>query len=110
MAGLILDKTATLWRLTPSSPAAFGTTQVQAVTCAIVPVSKLDHISPYSYEATHLVYVPHWLELRKGDEIRYGRRPLDDYNDVQPYVYVISGRTAYSQGGAQTIYYATERE
>ena len=111
MANVLLDLRADVWRRIGSLTSGFEDTKIfTQIPCALVPISKLDHQQPYNFEATHTVFLPFWLQLRKEDELRYGRRPLDTYGDVQPMVYVLNGRTPYSIGGLQVVWYATERE
>ena len=107
---MILDKLASVWR-TSKSGAGYSDGQIYAsIQVAIVPISKLDRSNPYAYEATHVLWVPFWLDLRKEDQVRYGRRLPDSQGNVVPYIYVINGKATYSLGVSQVMLYATERE
>jgi hypothetical protein len=110
MSNMLLNKRADVWRRVGTIGSFADTEVYNQIPCAFVPISKLDHTQPYNFEATHIILVPYWLFLRKEDELRYSRRPLDDYSDVQPVVFVLNGRTPYSQGGNQVVWYASERE
>jgi hypothetical protein len=126
MAGLILDRIAALWRMVmvpppsgltaplisisaPAAGTSVETLIIASVPCAILPVSTQDRNSMYSYESTHVIWVPEWLELRQEDQLRYGRRTPDMFGNVNPYVYTVNGRRHISQSIPQTAWYVTER-
>ena len=112
-AGMILDRTASIWRFTNKPGAARTRDQTQAygsVKCSIVPVSSFDSPQAYRYESTHILWVENWLVLRKGDEVRYGRRLPDEFGSVAPEVFVINGRRRYSESVQLAAYYVREGE
>jgi hypothetical protein len=79
------------------------------IPCQIIPMSSFDRQQAYSLEATHVVWVPRWLELLKEDEIRCGRR-TDPFNNQLTYVYMVNGRRRFRLGLQHRAYYTTERE
>ena len=113
MSGIILDKVGSVWRLTnnPSGRPQRSVTQVYSgIRCAIVPISTFDAPEPYRNVSTHVVWVEHWLILRKEDEIRWGRRTQDDFNNVLAEVFTINGRRRFSMSVQLAAYYAREGE
>lgn len=108
MQGILLDRQVAIWRkvLVGSN---YTDTRIKASTrCAIIPISALAMVSPYAYESTHLVWVDHWLVLRKEDQIRAGRRQSDAQGDILEAVYTINGVREYRLGIPQRAYYARE--
>lgn len=110
MPGLILDRTAAVWRMNAATGGYTETPVFSAIRCAILPVSKFDAQVSYALQSTHVIWVAHWLELRKEDELRVGRRLADAFGNVQPWIYVINGRSQFSPGIPTTAFYASERE
>lgn len=112
MSGLILDRTASVWRTVGTGGGNYALKEAYlAIKCAIVPISSFDSEQSHFYESTHIVWTEHWLVLRKEDEIRYGRRPPDAFNNVIPWTYVVNGRRSFSGlGVAQTAWYCKEKD
>lgn len=108
MQGILLDRVASVTRRV-SQPTGYNDTVVyQSIRCAIVPISKLDQATPYAYESTHLIWVDYWLELRKEDQVKWARRPLNPQGDIVPWIYTINGRREFHLGIPQIAYYARE--
>lgn len=119
----ILDLSVAVWRNLPVLPpgAAAQNFKLQPtkwtnVPASIVPISSFDQSQPYSYGSTHVLWVPYWLDLLKDDEVRYGRRPRDEFSQlaaaqIVPFVYVVNGRRRFpGQGPTLTAYYAKEKD
>lgn len=79
------------------------------IPCLVVPVSSFDRTVSTALESTHIVWVPRWLDILKGDELRTGRRS-DDFGDKLTYTYVVNGRRRFTVGLQHKAFYATERE
>ena len=79
------------------------------IACQFVPMSSFDRQQAYSLEATHVLWVPRWMDLKKEDQIRTGRR-TDPFNNQLTYVYVVNGRRRFRLGLQHRAYYCTERE
>jgi len=107
---VLLDKRASIWRKVDVANVFADTEVYGSIPCAIVPISKLDQVVPYAYESTHVIWVPYWLELRKEDQIRYGRRLADAFGNVVPWTYVINGRRQFDLGIRQLAFYSKEME
>ena len=106
---MILNRTASVWRMI-GTPSSFVETQVYgSVRCAIIPISSLDVQQPYAFQSTHVVWMPFWAELMKEDQIRWGRRK-DRYGNVTPWVYFVVGRRDFREGPRQLAWYAQERD
>jgi hypothetical protein len=111
MGGLLLDLTAAVWRMTAAPGGGFVEGVIYpAVRCAIVPVSSFDSNQPFAYQSTHIVWVQNWVQLRKEDQVRYGRRLPDLAGNVVPYVYVVNGLRRFTDGGTQRAYYVREQD
>lgn len=116
MSAPALDKRADLYRLIPNPNAGQAQQPNQIVArvltfqCAIEPLSEFDADVPYARSSTHAVYAPSWLQLRKDDEIRWGRRLPDVFGTVQPWVYTVNGRQLSTQAIGLVLYYATEKD
>lgn len=109
----VLTRTGQLWRKVPTNgPGQLGeamTMLVPALAFEVVPVSRFDSQQPYTLEATHILWVPRWQELRKEDEVRYGEW-TNSLGVTQPFRYVVNGKRQFRTGFRQTAYYCTERE
>ena len=82
---------------------------LKGVACQIIPVSSFDRVQAFNVEATHVIWLPAWIELLKEDEIRCGRR-TDQFGDLLTYVYVVNGRRRFRLGLQHRAYYCGERE
>jgi hypothetical protein len=112
MPGLILDRIAEVWRF--SAVSGFGQHQTETLAiprmqCAIIPVSSLAAEVTYGYEATHIIWVAHWLTLRREDEVRWGRREGDAFGDMEMIRYTIRGSRLFKLGGTQRAFYSKEQ-
>lgn len=111
MSPPILDLEVAVFRNFSVGGGSMSTQQAFArLRCAIVPVSRLDSPQDYAYESTHVVWVPHWIALRKEDELRYGRRPPDPFGNIVQFVYVLNGHTRITQSVQLHAYYAREKD
>ena len=110
---VVLTRRGQLWRSVPTTnPGVLGESMqlvMPQVPFEVVPISKLDTNTPFALEATHLLWVPRWLLLRKLDEIRYGEWS-SSLGVTQVFRYVVNGRRQFRTGMANTAYYCTERE
>lgn len=110
---VVLTRRGQVWRSVPNTNAnQLGESMqivVPTVTFEVVPISKLDQNTPFALEATHILWAPRWLTLRKLDEVRYGEW-TNSLNVTQSFRYVINGRRQFRTGMPNTAYYCTERE
>lgn len=116
MLGLLLDQVGSVYRLirgtqgnTLASLAAEMTQVYASVPCQIVPISSFDRVESYSFNSTHLLYVPLWISLQKEDEMRLGRRTLAETPSVVARAYAVNGERTFRLGGQQHSYYCNQK-
>lgn len=110
---VVLTRVGQVWRSIPTvSQPGLGeamTMIVPSIRFEVIPISRFDREQPYALEATHLLWVPRWQELRKEDEIRYGEW-TNSQGVTQAFRYVVNGKRQFRVGFINTAYYCTERE
>lgn len=106
----ILDRTVSVWRRVNNptgQPRQIKAAVYSAIRASIVPISSFDADKDYARESTHVIWVPHWLVLRRDDEIRWGQRDADNFGDVAAEAFIVVGRRLFThQGPRERSYYA----
>lgn len=109
---MLLNMRASVTRKKRNSSGGYVDTQIfKDIHCEILPISSLDQVVAYARESSHVIWVSHWIFLRKEDRIIYGRQLADPELDVLlPFIYVVNGIRTFEAGIPQRAYYAREMD
>lgn len=98
-----------LWRQLEVNNRRVATLYREGIQCLVQPISSFDQAPPYAQNSTHVVFIPSWwTDVRRNDELRYGRR-TNNAGQIVPRQLVVTGFRDFTDGLMHNEIFCQER-